>query len=155
MKIDIIKPNLTEVKIGNLSVVFSYTTPVILINNKARESFAKRGGNLYVTTKKFSQSTSRHISHFLIEEIEKDVFNVFEVDQFAINDLLYEIERGCEDFPKGFTEVEAKVKNGKEYCPDCKKESIFEINKDQDPMYVDGVRQRECIRCGRYESKVA
>tara|TARA_Y100000310_G_scaffold77417_1_gene74025 strand:+ start:161 stop:505 length:345 start_codon:yes stop_codon:yes gene_type:complete len=113
MKIDIIQPNLTEVKIGDLSVVFSYTTPVILIN-KTRESFAKRGGNLYVTTKKFSQSTSRHISYFLNEEIEKDVFNVFEVDQFVLLDLLYEIERGCEDFPKGFTEVEAIIKTESE-----------------------------------------
>jgi hypothetical protein len=37
------------------------------------------------------------------------------------------------------------------WCNDCKKDSIFEINVHQDPLYVDGKRQRECIKCGRYE----
>ena len=36
-------------------------------------------------------------------------------------------------------------------CNDCKKVSIFEINEYQDPVYVDGKRLRECIKCGRYE----
>ena len=36
-------------------------------------------------------------------------------------------------------------------CNDCKKVSIFEINEDQDPFYVNGKRLRECIKCGRYE----
>ena len=36
-------------------------------------------------------------------------------------------------------------------CNDCKKVSIFEINENQDPFYVEGKRLRECIRCGRYE----
>ena len=41
----------------------------------------------------------------------------------------------------------------KAYCNDCKKNSIFEINKYQDPFYIDGKRQKECIKCGRYEAK--
>ena len=36
-------------------------------------------------------------------------------------------------------------------CNDCKKVSIFKINEYQDPVYVDGIRLRECIECGRYE----
>ena len=40
-------------------------------------------------------------------------------------------------------------------CNDCKKVSIFEINEDQDPFYVNGKRLRECIRCGRYEEASA
>ena len=119
MKIDIIKPNLIEVKIGDLSVVFSYTTPVILINKQRGGSWHKRGGNLYLTTKingkKPSQTTSRHISYFLNEEIVKDVFNIWEVEEHVLLDLLHEFERACEDFPKGFTDVEAIVK--KDYFP--------------------------------------
>jgi len=39
----------------------------------------------------------------------------------------------------------------KAYCNDCKTDSIFEINEYQDPFYIDGERQKECINCGRYE----
>ena len=39
------------------------------------------------------------------------------------------------------------------YCRDCRKVSIFEINHDQDPSYVDGERLKECIKCGRYEER--
>jgi hypothetical protein len=38
-----------------------------------------------------------------------------------------------------------------EWCNDCKKDSVFEINEHQDPFYVDGKRQKECVECGRYE----
>ena len=36
-------------------------------------------------------------------------------------------------------------------CNDCKRLSIFEINEYQDPVYSNGKRLRECIKCGRYE----
>ena len=39
-----------------------------------------------------------------------------------------------------------------QWCNDCKRKSIFEINEDQDPIYINGKRQKECIKCGRYES---
>ena len=39
-----------------------------------------------------------------------------------------------------------------EHCNDCKQESVFRINEYQDPFYVDGVRLKECIQCGRYET---
>ena len=41
-----------------------------------------------------------------------------------------------------------------EYCNDCKRDSVFDINEDQDAKYRDGERLRECIKCGRYESEV-
>ena len=41
-----------------------------------------------------------------------------------------------------------------EYCNDCKRDSVFDINEDQDAKYRDGKRLRECIKCGRYESEV-
>jgi len=37
-------------------------------------------------------------------------------------------------------------------CDECKEESIFKINIDQDPFYHNGVRLRECVNCGRYEA---
>lgn len=116
MKLDIIKPNLTEVKIGEISVIFSYTTPVILINKQRGGSWQKRGGNLYLTTKingkKPSQTTSRHISYFLNEEIVKDVFNIWEVREHVLLNLLWEIKVNFldGDLPKGFTDEEAKIK---------------------------------------------
>ena len=42
-----------------------------------------------------------------------------------------------------------------EHCNDCKQVSVFRINEYQDPFYVDGVRLRECIQCGRYETPQA
>lgn len=39
----------------------------------------------------------------------------------------------------------------KAYCNDCKKDSIFKINRYQDAFYIDGKRQKECTDCGRYE----
>tara|TARA_R100001594_G_scaffold46003_1_gene78945 strand:- start:67 stop:225 length:159 start_codon:yes stop_codon:yes gene_type:complete len=39
----------------------------------------------------------------------------------------------------------------KEFCNDCKEYSIFKINKDQDAVYYNGKRLKECTRCGRYE----
>lgn len=46
------------------------------------------------------------------------------------------------------------------WCNDCKRESIFKINEDQDPvqflpyhLYSNGKRLRECVECGRYEEK--
>ena len=38
-----------------------------------------------------------------------------------------------------------------EWCNDCKKDSVFEISEHQDPFYIDGKRQKECVECGRYE----
>ena len=49
---------------------------------------------------------------------------------------------------------ECDSKSKIEWCNDCKRESVFAINKDQDPYYVDGKRLKECIGCGRYESEV-
>ena len=54
----------------------------------------------------------------------------------------------------GMNCFECDSKSKIEWCNDCKRESVFAINKDQDPYYVDGKRLKECIGCGRYESEV-
>ena len=36
-------------------------------------------------------------------------------------------------------------------CGECKENSVFKINKYQDPFYHNGARLRECVQCGRYE----
>ena len=57
--------------------------------------------------------------------------------------------------------MEDKRKTKIEYCNDCKRDSVFDINEHQDPkyrngerLYRNGERLRECIKCGRYESEV-
>ena len=40
-----------------------------------------------------------------------------------------------------------------QWCNDCKKNSVFAINENQDSFYIDGKEQKECIKCGRYESR--
>ncbi len=37
------------------------------------------------------------------------------------------------------------------WCNDCKKDSIFEFNNEQDLFFHNGVRLKECTQCGRYE----
>ncbi len=54
------------------------------------------------------------------------------------------------NFPKRLTEREELEEQ--QHCNDCKQESVFRINEYQDPFYVDGVRLKECIQCGRYET---
>ena len=41
----------------------------------------------------------------------------------------------------------------KSYCNDCKKDSIFRVNPNQDPIYHKGKIFKECIKCGRLEDK--
>jgi hypothetical protein len=50
--------------------------------------------------------------------------------------------------------IQDKRKTKIEYCNDCKRYSVFDINKDQDTKYRNGERLRECIKCGRYESEM-
>lgn len=50
------KANFRHVIKGNLLILVSYQTPVAVIDH--------RTGELYVTTKKWSSTTSRHISKF-------------------------------------------------------------------------------------------
>ena len=64
--------------------------------------------------------------------------------------------------------MEDKRKTKIEYCNDCKRDSVFDINEHQAPkyrngerlyrngerLYRNGERLRECIKCGRYESEV-
>lgn len=54
-----IKSNMSEIKVGNVTVLFSYQTPVacLLTNGSVYE--------YYQTAKKWSRTTSRHISQWL------------------------------------------------------------------------------------------
>jgi hypothetical protein len=56
MNLTPIKANMTEVDFGDVTVLFSYKTPVALRNNMT--------GNMLKTAKRWSNTTSRHISQW-------------------------------------------------------------------------------------------
>ena len=68
MELTPIKANCTELKTGNYLVLFSYQTPVAYRD--------LRTGKYYRTVKKWSRTTSRHISQWLngqqAEEVGQD-----------------------------------------------------------------------------------
>lgn len=51
-----IKPNMTEIHVGNVTVLFSYETPV---------ACHVEGQGFFKTSEKHSSTTSRHISQWL------------------------------------------------------------------------------------------
>ena len=55
MQLKPIGPNMTELHVGDVVILFSYETPVA----------ARIGGRYYVTSKKYSATTSRHISKWV------------------------------------------------------------------------------------------
>jgi hypothetical protein len=55
MQLKPIGPNVTELHVGNAVILFSYETPVA----------ARIGGQYYVTSKRYSNTTSRHISKWV------------------------------------------------------------------------------------------
>lgn len=73
--------NMTEMTIGKKRVLFSYTTPVVVFD----------GVDYFVTTKKFSRTTSRHINFYLNEEAATGpykAFNTKKVDQATIEQMV-------------------------------------------------------------------
>ena len=56
MKLKHIKPNQTEVEIGDYTVLFSYQTPV---------AYHKAGIGYFRTEQKYSVTTSKHINQWL------------------------------------------------------------------------------------------
>lgn len=81
MNIKTIKPNLTEVTSQNAIVVFSYNTPVIV------RDLTNPGVNWYVTDKKHSNTTTRHIKHYLTEVYAMREGDWQTVSQSMINQL--------------------------------------------------------------------
>ena len=74
MKIRVIGQNQTEVTNGNMSILFSYNTPVAYVNHQL--------GKFFKTSKKWSKTTSKHINQWLDgsdaseisqEQLEKEV----------------------------------------------------------------------------------
>jgi hypothetical protein len=56
MNLNPLKANMTELTIGNTTVLFSYRTPVAMIDGR---------GGVYRTSKHWSTTTSRHINTWL------------------------------------------------------------------------------------------
>lgn len=74
MKLTPIKANMTEVQIGNKRVLFSYQTPVAYYEDR----------KYYATTKKWSNTTSKHINMWLSNN------NLFitKIDQSELDNLV-------------------------------------------------------------------
>ena len=75
---------MTEVRIGNKVVLFSYKTPV------AYSEVTELGRGYYKTNKKWSATTSRHINQWLPKPQEE--FGVEEVEQDVLDNLLNEVK---------------------------------------------------------------
>ena len=65
MELNNIGANQTEVELGNLRVFFSYNTPVAYFSNYTKK--------YYITNKKHSVTTSRHINSWLKQNNVKSV----------------------------------------------------------------------------------
>lgn len=79
MNLTPIRNNMNELETSDLKVLFSYRTPVAFVN--------KETGIFYKTSKKWSRTTSRHISQWLAE-FPYSRGNVHEVDQETIDKIV-------------------------------------------------------------------
>ena len=64
MQLTKLNPNMTEVSLGDRTVLFSYNTPVAYTDGK---------GNHFKTDKKWSATTSKHINKWLAGKPAKSV----------------------------------------------------------------------------------
>lgn len=76
------KANMNELHTKDLAILFSYSTPVAFFN--------KETGLFYKTAKKWSQTTTRHISQWLSSYIAQGYLteDVFNVDQETIDKIV-------------------------------------------------------------------
>ena len=78
MKLEPIQSNMTELNIGNLSILFSYKTPVAI----------KCQQNYYKTAKKWSNTTTRHVNKWLAGApariVEQSYFDEAMNDEFRL-----------------------------------------------------------------------
>ncbi len=77
MTLETIKPNLTEVTTNGKIVVYSYSTPVIIRIN----------GKWHVTSTRHSNTTSRHITHYLTKVYAMSLGDWTSVPQSTIDSL--------------------------------------------------------------------
>jgi len=80
-----IKANMNEITVGNITVLFSYKTPV---------AYHESGVGYAKTNKYWSRTTSRHITQWLSLNgyNEKLGDGLREVDQEVLDNLLNEVE---------------------------------------------------------------
>jgi len=84
MKLTPLASNMTEVKIGNKRVLFSYQTPV------ATKELTGSGMTYYKTNKFWSATTTRHINKWLPKP--QNEFGVTEENQEYFDNLLNEVK---------------------------------------------------------------
>lgn len=84
MKLNQIRENMSEVEIGDYKVLFSYKTPVAVVN-LTPEFHAVFGAGMIKTSKKWSKTTSRHINLWGAKEAK-------EVEQEYFDKLLAEVK---------------------------------------------------------------
>lgn len=77
MKLTTLGPNQTELKLGNLRILFSYDTPVAYHDIKTNQFFK--------TCKIWSNTTSRHINKWITDN---DAQVVTKIDQTELNKLV-------------------------------------------------------------------
>jgi hypothetical protein len=82
MKLTPIKANMNEVEIGTKKVLFSYKTPVAYLDIET--------GKFHRTSKKWSQTTTKHINQWYVQ-LTNDSFNPLnsvDVDQSELDYLI-------------------------------------------------------------------
>ncbi len=84
MNLKPIASNMTEVKAGNKTVLFSYQTPV------AYKELTPEGMTYFKTNQYWSATTTRHINKWLPKPQEE--FGVEEVEQSELDNLLSEVK---------------------------------------------------------------
>ena len=73
-----IGPNQTEIKTGDRTVLYSYSTPVVV---------HVHGIGYFRTETRYSKTTSKHINQYLISNVDSRFCNVATVSQSKIDTL--------------------------------------------------------------------
>ena len=84
MKIKQLASNMTELEIGPITVLFSYSTPVAGFN----PTHGPNDTGHFKTTEKYSRTTTKHINKYFREEWGINPLSVKEVDQTYIDGLV-------------------------------------------------------------------
>lgn len=92
MKLTLIKSNMTEIEISRRKVLFSYEIPVAILNLGS--------GVFRRTTKKWSQTTARHINQWLTQTLPRNGYICYEgspEDQSYFDNLLDKEDTKCQE----------------------------------------------------------
>ena len=84
MKVQNYGSNQTLIEDAGIAVFYSYETPVVLISDPNPALYPRR---CFITDKKWSTTTSKHINKFLRDQcIERGVSNITSVPQDVLDD---------------------------------------------------------------------